>query len=322
MPVYNVEQYIRDSLDSIVNQTFSDFELILVDDGSTDASGRICDEYAAKDQRIQVVHNTNHGLIFTRRLAFSKARGEYCVIVDSDDRIRTDALSVLYQTIQTYQSDCIIYGYERIYQGRVIHRSVNPKLEHVTNKRDIFMKVFLNTDYNAIWRKAFKRSLLDGRDYSEFYHLSLGEDLLQSLEVLENAKNATFIPEALYQYTLNPKSMTQEVIAKNYKIDVSIRLKALKFLESSGELSEEDLVRYKTGCLKTLYTEIVRIGKFDCENSIKKKYMEELLDESYYQDLLKTKGSEKYLGAKQKVLLYLFKHRHFGTIMRICNMLG
>ena len=286
VPVYNVEQYIRTSIESIINQTFSDFELILVDDGSTDRSGLICDEYSEKDNRIRVIHNTNHGLLYTRRIAFSEASGKYCVIVDSDDKLKPQALQTIYNTFEQYKSDCVIYGYDRVCDGTVINTITDEDIVHMNNKRDIYMRIFLHTEYNPICRKSFKRSLLDGRDYSSYYHLSLREDLLQSIEILQNAQSITFIPDVLYEYTLNPNSMTQTIQIKNYKVDTLIRKSVLDFLRGCDYLSENDIDKYKTFCLELLCDEIKRIKIFDCSYKQTVEFLKKMRNDQYYQEIL------------------------------------
>ena len=112
VPVYKVEKYIHQCLDSILAQSFSDFELILVDDGSPDACGRICDEYAAKDSRIKVIHKENGGLVSARRAGYSISRGSYICSIDSDDYVATDLLEKAAEKISDYSVDAVLFGYE------------------------------------------------------------------------------------------------------------------------------------------------------------------------------------------------------------------
>lgn len=97
VPVYNVEQYLEKCIDSIINQTYKNLEIILIDDGSTDSSGKICDSYAARDKRIKVIHQENGGLAVVRNIGVSAASGEYIMFVDSDDYIDTEIVQFLYE---------------------------------------------------------------------------------------------------------------------------------------------------------------------------------------------------------------------------------
>ena len=109
IPIYNIEQYLSQCLDSIINQTYKNIQIILVDDGSTDSSGRICDEYADKDSRIIVIHKENGGLVSARKAGLREATGEYVVYVDGDDWIELNAIEHMVGTIERTKEDIVIY---------------------------------------------------------------------------------------------------------------------------------------------------------------------------------------------------------------------
>ena len=117
VPVYNVEPYIRRCLDSLTVQTYQDVEIILVDDGSTDQSGEICDEYAESDNRIRVIHQTNQGIVSARQAGIRCATGEYATNVDSDDWIEEGAYDFMAQKLQEYHPDMLVLGYKKEYAG-------------------------------------------------------------------------------------------------------------------------------------------------------------------------------------------------------------
>ncbi len=117
VPVYNVEPYIKRCLDSIVFQTYRELEIILVDDGSTDRSGEICDEYAAKDDRIQVIHKENGGIVSARKAGVLCATGEYTTNVDSDDWIEENAYAVMVDSLEKYHPDMLVLGYKKEHAG-------------------------------------------------------------------------------------------------------------------------------------------------------------------------------------------------------------
>ena len=119
VPIFNVENYVRKCVDSILNQTFSDIEIILVDDGSTDASGRICDEYLSKDDRIRVIHKENGGLSDARNAGLDMCTGEYIGFVDGDDYIDGDMYELLYKNLIQYDADISMCRFRRIYNNRI-----------------------------------------------------------------------------------------------------------------------------------------------------------------------------------------------------------
>ena len=209
-PVYKVEQYLPECIESVLGQTYGNFEFILVDDGSPDHSGEICDEYAKKDSRIRVFHKPNGGLMHTRRYALERAQGDYYVFLDSDDYLSLDTLETLSRYISETGVDCVIYGFEWLRPEGTSHIKCSSYDcgRVITDKRELYNIVFNDEAYNSLCRKCAKASCFDGRDHSRYYHIKRGEDLLQSLEILENAGSFLFIPETLYCYRVNPASIT------------------------------------------------------------------------------------------------------------------
>lgn len=211
VPVYNVEKYLKNCLDSILNQTYEDYEIILVDDGSTDKSGNICDEYKRKNPDvINVVHKKNAGLLLARRTAIKMAKGDYIVNCDSDDFLEKNALEKIANIISEYNPDIIQYNLHLYYEdGRSI--SVNQGKKFVNPNKlyydmDILKSYLINRQYN-IWSmagKCIKRTCYEcNKDYSEYEFIKFGEDTLQSIEVYDNAKNFVYLPSKVYNYRVN-----------------------------------------------------------------------------------------------------------------------
>ena len=313
VPVYNVEKYISACIESVVNQSYHEFELILVDDGSTDESGKLCDKYSSVDKRINVIHQKNSGLICARRVAISCAKGDYYIFLDSDDSLKENALTILYTYIQQYQADCIIYGMDRVADSKIVQKFV-PEINDnllVTDKEILYSMVFTKSDYNAIWRKAVRRSVFQGLDYSQYYHLSHGEDLLQSLEIYKYSNHVLFVNDSLYNYTINPNSITQSIDIDNYKIDFTIREKVVEFIESENVLSDEAKKRFFSYCISKLCIDIRKISRFKTSyRKIKEKYLE-IKKSKYYSFLNKEKNC---LSVRDNLLWNLFKKNAFLVI--------
>ena len=216
VPVYNTSEYLRECVESILSQTFSDYELVLLDDGSTDCSGGICDEYAGKYPNVRVIHKENEGLMMTRRRGFREAKGDYFICVDSDDKLWDNhALKKLHDMIRKTGCDLVIYNY--IYSaggGRPQRRSELLDCEngHVfagEEKMRLYEKLLTSNNMNNMWIKCPARHVVDvDVDYSQWkQEICRAEDLFQSYPMLTNAKRIAYMSDPLYWYRWTPDSI-------------------------------------------------------------------------------------------------------------------
>ena len=161
VPVYNAEKYIDRCIDSILSQTFEDFELILVDDGSPDKSGKICDNYAAKDNRVKVIHKQNGGVSTARNVGIENSTGEYIMFVDSDDYIDNQMLEVLLQKtsddVEMVISSIRMVCKEKVYDFRMKNREYSPKVL----MEEYCLEKFPRICVCGPWCKLYKRSVID-----------------------------------------------------------------------------------------------------------------------------------------------------------------
>lgn len=161
VPVYNVERYLRECVDSILSQTFADIEMILVDDGSNDNSGKICDEYACKDKRVVVVHKENGGLSSARNAGLDVACGDYIGFVDSDDYISKDMYATLYQLIISKDSDIAMCGYFDVYAHSITTKSKRQKTYFVDQMKAIKIVLKGRINSTTVWNKLYKRYIFE-----------------------------------------------------------------------------------------------------------------------------------------------------------------
>jgi len=205
IPVYNVEKYIHRCMESILSQTFSDFECILVDDCSTDTSGQLCDDYIKKDNRIKVIHNSqNKGSSQTRKVGFEESKGEFILFLDSDDWIEPDMVSLLYQKAELDNCDitiCNVY-----YEDK--HKTVSLIKQDFSSydKISIIKKLFCYNLRAYLVNKLIKRNLLLLTNFPE---LSRSEDYVISIQNIYNAQNIGYILKPLYHYCYNDLSLSQ-----------------------------------------------------------------------------------------------------------------
>ena len=162
VPVYNSEKYLCGCIDSILSQSFRDFELILVDDGSRDSSQRICDDYAQKDSRVKVIHKENGGVSSARNAGLSAVRGGYLCFLDSDDTLEPDALQLMYQSISNENVDLVIAGYNRYDEdGTKIFGMSNSAVELISHEAALEeMYTPRSGNYQGyLWNKLFRKSI-------------------------------------------------------------------------------------------------------------------------------------------------------------------
>jgi len=314
IPVYNVEQYLHECFESIYNQTFNDFEVIIVDDGSTDNSGSVCDEYSKRDNRFKVIHNDNHGLIYSRRCALAHAIGEYIIFLDSDDYIDTNALSVIKKTFDQNNCDCVIYGLRQILNGSVIYTNTEEQDVTINDKQALFEKYFLTDRYNNIWRKAVRRTVFDGRDYSAYYHLQMSEDLLQSVEIIQNSKSVSFISDILYNYRVNKDSLTQTITFEKYSVNFQIREYVLCQIIHTNVLPEESLSKYFILCAERICDEIINIASFQTTKANKIHLFGEIKETDYYRSIIDRVNINR-LPLKYRLVLTAFQSNMYSALI-------
>lgn len=326
IPVYNVEKYINNCIESVLNQTYSNFKIIVVDDGSPDNSGKICDDYAKNDERIDVIHKENGGQLSARQSAIKRVlelqkkdvkKESYIMYLDSDDSLKNTALEEINQIISDNNCDMVIYGYDRVSNGKVV-RKYNPKNNYegiVDDKKELYNIVFNNYSYNSLCRKAVKTTLIKDMDYSEYFHISHAEDLLQSLEYYKNTNKTYFLNKALYNYTINENSITQTVNHINYNINFEIREKVMEFLEIEAVFNDEDWKKYRSYCIKLIIDEILTISSFDISAKEKKKYFSEIQSSEYYNCYIKNKAFDKNEVGKKSILYNLFGKKIYFPII-------
>ena len=210
VPVYNVEKYLRRCLDSILAQTYTDYELVLVDDGSTDQSGALCDAYAAQHDCIRVIHQKNAGLAQVRNVSVAAARGEYITFVDSDDAIEPTYLEVLMRDLRENGADISICSWSEVSDdGRRTELSWDHKekgFQVWTTEQAVRTLLYQKGIDNNTWGKLYKRAVLQdivfpaGRVY---------EDIAVAYQIFLKAKCVCYRPEALYLYTCNTSGISQ-----------------------------------------------------------------------------------------------------------------
>jgi len=213
VPIYNVEKYLNQCIDSILMQTFRDFELILIDDGSPDNCGEICDDYQAKDDRIRVFHQENAGVSAARNLGLKVAQGEYIAFVDSDDWLEQEMYEILYNDMQKYQADITICNHTFDYEdGRSLARY--KENGNFLFDREMALNKMLEGRLFAwtLWNMLYKKSLFEGLNFNN--EISIGEDILICFELFKRSNKISYNSNLKYHYRQRENSACSKSFSK------------------------------------------------------------------------------------------------------------
>ena len=289
VPVYKVEAYLEKCINSILNQTLSDFELILVDDGSPDSCPAICDEYAMKDSRIKVIHKENGGLSDARNAGIEIATGKYLGFVDSDDYIAPDMYESLYTIITENNCDMAICQAAVVQEGEdAIYEDSNEA--YVFESKDALYQMISKKLFTVnTWNKLYKRKLFEN---IRFPKGMLYEDLATTYKLISLSDKVVYSPMKKYAY-LQRQGSIMNVTGYKVKTD-KIKIVENMLLELNGEELQAGMIRY-------ILNDIYKMAS--CGNLTKNK---EYLDSfcALYNNKRET-FKNKFLSLKEKTVLYM-----------------
>lgn len=213
VPVYNVEKYLERCIDSILKQTYSDLEILLIDDGSSDNSGKICDEYAKKDNRIKVIHKKNGGISDVRNVGIENAKGDYIGFVDSDDYIADDMFETLYKLSNENNADISIVSFYEMYNGKLIGVRDDKTLTKM-DKQEALKELLIDTNIQSyMWNKLFKKELFDNLRFPLGKNF---EDIATVLLIFERANKVVLLQDPKYYYLRRDDSIVGHRTNKTY----------------------------------------------------------------------------------------------------------
>lgn len=208
VPVFRVEKYLPECIESILKQSYPNLEIVLVDDGSPDHSGAICDEFARKDSRIKVIHQQNGGVTSARAAGFGISSGDLVCFVDSDDVLPENAVETLYQAM-TPEVDIVVGEYDEYDSFRNAVKTVF--YPFTTMDREIYLRQMVkNLLPPSIWAKLYRRNLFTSESFAIPRSIIIGEDWLMNIQLAFSLeRDVRFIRDIVYHYRYNPESVTQ-----------------------------------------------------------------------------------------------------------------
>lgn len=244
IPVYNAEKYLKKSLESILRQTYPEWEMILIDNGSEDRSLEICQEYSEKEERIRVLHQfRNEGVSVARNLGIEKATGDYITFLDADDWVEEDYLEQLLKTAEDSKADMLMCGYQKVYgRNREIEETRTEKeTQEFTiktyNRKDYISTCLLN-GYTHCWGVLYKLSLLEGIRFPS--GVSIGEDVLFLIDTVLQAEKMAVTQYDGYRYYINENGAMNRKFTPSYMDQILCWQKAKeKLTEQYPEVTDK-----------------------------------------------------------------------------------
>ena len=242
VPIYNAEQYLRRCVDSILNQEYTDYELLLVNDGSTDASGDICEEYGDQDPRVIVIQKENTGVSDSRNRALDRARGKYLQFLDSDDWITPDATRLFVRAAEEYGCDMVISDFYRVVGERLSPKG-DIEEEGVLTREEFAAHMMENPAdfyYGVLWNKLYRRDIVEEHNLRMDTDINWCEDFMFNLEYIRYAKVFYALHAPIYYYVKRKGSLASQGI--NISKTVKMKLNVFEYYNNFYKhvLEEED----------------------------------------------------------------------------------
>lgn len=298
VPIYNAEKYIKECIDSILNQTFSDFELLLIDDGSTDNSRAICDNYKTIDNRVKVIHKQNGGISSARNYGLKIAKGSYIGFVDDDDYIEKNYYDVLVKGITDNNADLS-------YCGLITNISNSNKSKTEIFVDNWFRNSFIKKSPGIVWLSLYKKEIIDmyGITFPKDREI-VYEDILFDIDYIKYCNNIYSCgDETTYYYRYNEESFSHKYDINRFnKLTKSINYYRDKLIENeSSEIEKETAMMFWPGFEKCINS----IIRYKCENKCKE--IEKLCDNNTTKEYVTILLKNHYLSGAKKILCYMVK---------------
>ena len=329
IPIYNLEKYIKKCIDSVIKQTLKEIEIILVDDGSTDASPSICDDYAKNDDRIKVVHQKNMGLSGARNTGIHESTGKWFMIVDGDDWLEPDAVEVLYKNAEDNDSDIFISSFYDNYPQKQIKDSFfnedrlqfhTPEEKTYLQENCISRNKYSNkkcvTNVGVTWARLYKRQFIIDKNLEFIVGLKRTQDAIFNLYAFEYANKVDYIDIPTHHYRIWENSASRK-----YSKDFHITANELSqhILEFMKKTNKEIVMKqaYYSKVFKLLI-EIIKIEIIPIANNLsfkeKKKFLKQLSESDIYSEAIKN-VDKKTLNRNQNLVHTLLKYKLYYVVL-------
>lgn len=288
VPVYNCEKYLEQCIESVLEQKFSDYELILVDDGSTDSSGDICDKYSNKYCQVSVIHQINKGLFEARKSGVLLARGEYILSLDADDWFDENAFLSIYNILSKNTYDVLIFDFQRCHKNNRIQNNGNLLvLDKKYTRNEIINEAIFYEKINNLCNKVIKTTIYKSACKNLSMRMINGEDLFVTLRVFNLSSKFFYLNKTLYNYRYNEYGSTMK-IRDTYFDDIEMLYKEkLKFL---GDVDISKIRYISNFTMNRVLKVLILFTRQNNSLKIKKAIYKSVISKAYFLDSIKYKS--------------------------------
>lgn len=324
IPVYNAEKYISVTIQSILNQTFKDIELILVNDGSSDNSGQICEEYAKIDERVCLINKKNEGPSIARNIGIKAAKAKYIQFVDSDDVIELSTTQKLVDCMEQYSCDMVLFGYYMSIREKEKIKDINsismPSKLYKSSKEFALESIPYLRKWliNSLWSKLYRADIIKNNNILFNKDYILGEDLLFNCEYLKYVGSLYNLDESLYHYISNEASLTKKNYDNIGENQRNIYSKFREFLINhgvyNGKLKEDFCGFYLSFAI---ISSIQKVCLSMCNNTIKHEKILNIINDDLAQEVFEFGKPE---SSFHKLLLYMIKQKSLDLLVMTVNL--
>lgn len=307
IPIYNVEKYLYKSIESVINQTYKNLEIILIDDGSIDNSSQICDEWKKKDNRIKVIHKENGGVSSARNLGLEKATGSYIAFLDPDDYIEATMYEKLYNSILKNNSNLAMCGFKFVYENNHNEKIVNeinlPKIvenniyPYLLNIGYIEKENQLHTQniMGCVWRALFSKELLNNLYFEK---LAVCEDLAFIIDVFDRKPKVSIVNEPLYSYLQRNNSYVHSYNEQKIKQRINAYKTIIPKIEN--KVNTDNINAYKFHIYASIINELLKNGH--------RKQVKQIVEDEYLKNF---NTKQNYTLAKKFTISFKHKIAYF-----------
>lgn len=317
VPIYNAEKYIEKCIESILSQTYKNLEIILIDDGSPDKCGDICDKYAKEDKRIKVIHKKNEGVSVARNIGIDTSNGKWIAFIDADDWIEKEYICDLINKAKEQNADIALCTYNRV-TGKNIE-----KINNVSKKKEFNAEEYLimalnpQTGFGYSWIKLFKKSIIKDTRFDG--SLLVAEDALFNIQISKNMNKAVALSENLYNYRNNENSVVKKFDDKYADKYLNAMKKNKKYI---FENYQKDSIKQSYYNFVAFHVMLVAVNycyhpENKCKN--KRKLLKEICEQDYFCEGIK-KSNYEHLSLTRKISLFTLKHKLYILTELICEI--